>query len=65
MTYFDTGKTKDTGLLALQPFVNLVGIVTVDVRLLHEGERDTVVAFAESSDFTVITRLLSTELHWA
>ena len=40
MTYFDTGKTKDTGLLALQPFVNLVGIVTVDVRLLHEGERE-------------------------
>lgn len=62
MTYLDAGETKQTRFLVLQPLVNLVGVVTIDVRLLHKRERDTVVTFTECGDLAIISRFLSTKL---
>lgn len=62
-TYLDTSKTKQTRLLALQPLVDLIGAIAVDICFLHQRERDTMVAFTEGGDFTVVSGLLSTELH--
>ena len=34
-THLDAGQAQEPGLLGLQPFVHLVGVVTVDIRFLH------------------------------
>ena len=60
--YLDTAKTKETRLLLLQVFVNLVRIVAVDIRLLHEWEGDAVVERAELGDLLVVAGLLTAEL---
>ena len=61
-TYLDAGQTKEAGLLALEPFEDLVCVVAVDVGLGHERESHTVVELAELGDLLVILGLLSAEL---
>lgn len=43
-------------------FVYLVGVVTVDVRLCHQREGDTVVKLAEGGDAAVVLGFLTTKL---
>lgn len=61
-TYLDTGKTKEARLLLLEVLVDLARVVAVDVRLLHQGERDAVVLLAELGDLVVSAWLLTTKL---
>ena len=60
--HLDAGKTKKTGLLGLEPLVDLVRVVAVDVRLGHEREGDAVVELAELGDLLVVLGLLAAEL---
>ena len=61
-THLDTGEAENTGLLSLEVLVDLVGVVAVDVGLLHERERYAVVELAEARDFLVRAGLLAAEL---
>lgn len=58
----DALKTKQTGLLLLEPGPERVGSVTVDLGLLHDGESDAVVDLAEALNLLVGARLLGSEL---
>ena len=62
-TYFDAGKAEEAGLLGLEPLVDLVRVVAVDVRLGHEREGDTMVKLTEFGDLLVALRLLAAKLH--
>jgi hypothetical protein len=65
--YLNPCEPKNASFLALQPFVNLVGVVTIDIRFCHEGKRwilrfpcaDFILELAYGC---VIPRLLTTEL---
>ena len=61
-TRLDARKAKNARLLVLQPLVNLVRVVAVHVRLLHEGEGHAVVALAERSNVRIVLRLLVPKL---
>lgn len=61
-THLDAGEAEDAGLLALEPLVDLVRGVAVDVGLGHEGEGDAVVELAELRDLLVVLGLLPAEL---
>ena len=61
-THLDAGEAEDAGLLGLEPLVDLVRVVAVDVRLGHEREGDTVVELAELGDLLVVLGLLAAEL---
>lgn len=52
----------DTGLGVLEPLVQGVGAVTVNVNLAQDGERDAVVELAEGLDVVVGAGLLTTKL---
>ena len=60
--HLDAGEAKDTSLLALEPLVDLVRVVAVDVRLGHEREGHAVVKLAELGDLLVVFGLLAGEL---
>ena len=62
MTHLDPREPQNASLLALQPLVHLVGGITVDLRLGHEGESHSMVEHAELCDPLVVSGLLSTEL---
>ena len=61
-TYLDTSEAQNASLLALEPLVDLVRVVAVHVRLLHQRERHAVVALAERRDLVVGAGLLPAEL---
>lgn len=61
-THLDTGEAENAGLLSLEVLVDVVGVVAVDVGLLHEGERYAVVELAEARNLLVRARLLAAEL---
>ena len=61
-THLDSREPKDPRFLLLQPFVDLVGIVTVDVGLFHERECDAVVERAKLFDPLVVFWLLTSKL---
>ena len=61
-TYLNTSEAQNASLLALEPLVDLVRVVPVHVRLLHEGEGHAVVALAERCDVRIVLRLLVPEL---
>lgn len=48
--YLDTGQTQKASFLFLQPFVNFVGVVTIYIRLLHQGECYTIIDGAKALD---------------
>lgn len=58
----DASEAEQTGLLLLEVDVDGVGIVTVDVDLLENGEGDTVVELAERRDLISRSGLLATKL---
>lgn len=58
----DALEAEKTGLLVLEPGPEGVGVVAVDLSLLHDGEAHAVVELAELLDVIVGTRLLTTEL---
>ena len=62
MTYLDTGKAQQARLLVLEPLVNLVRLVTVDLRFSHEGESYAMVELAELGNTLVVSWFLATEL---
>ena len=62
VTYLDAGEAEETGLLGLEPLVDLVRVVAVDIRLGHEREGDAVVELAELGDLLVVLGLLAAEL---
>lgn len=51
--YLDTREPKEARLLALEPLVDLVGVVAIHIRLLHQREIHAVVALAELGDVLV------------
>lgn len=61
-THLDSSKPKDPSFLLLQPLVDLVGIVTIDIGLLHEWECDAVVERAKLLDRLVVSWLLTSKL---
>jgi hypothetical protein len=58
----DELEAHDAGLLRLEPGEEGLGVVAVDVGLLHDGEGDAVVELAEALDVVVGAGLLATEL---
>jgi hypothetical protein len=58
----NTLETQKTRLLVLEPGPKRVGVVAVDLSLLHDGERHAVVDLAELLDVVVGAGLLATEL---
>ena len=60
--HLDSREPKDARFLLLQPFVDLVGIVTVDIGLFHEWECDAVVERAKLFDPLVIFWLSTSKL---
>ena len=61
-THLDAGEAEDARLLALEPLVDLVRVVAVDVGLGHEREGHAVVDLAELGDLLVVLGLLAAEL---
>ena len=61
-THLDAGEAEDARLLALEPLVDLVRVVAVDVALGHEREGHAVVDLAELGDLLVVLGLLAAEL---
>lgn len=61
-THLDTSQTQKPALLLLEPLINLVGVVSVDVRFLHQRECDAMVECAEFADGSVVPGFLSAEL---
>ena len=55
-------QAQQTGLLLLEPGEEGVGVVAVDLGLLHDGEANAIVKLAEALDLVVGTGLLGTEL---
>jgi hypothetical protein len=58
----DALETEETSLLVLEPGPEGVGVVTVDLGLLHDGEAHAVVDLAELLDVIVGAGLLAAEL---
>lgn len=58
----DALEAEKTGLLVLEPGPEGVGVVAVDLGLLHDGEAHAVVELAELLDVIVGAWLLATEL---
>lgn len=58
----DASEAQQTGLLLLEVDVDGVGVVTVDVDLLENGEGDAVVELAEGGDLVSGSGLLATKL---
>lgn len=58
----DALEAQKTRLLVLEPGPKRVGVVTVDLGLLHDGEGHAVVELAELLDVVVGAGLLATEL---
>lgn len=54
----DTLETQQTGLLVLEVGVDGVGVSTIDIDLLENGEGDAVVELAEGLNLILGTRLL-------
>jgi len=61
-TDFDTSEAKQTRLLGLEVIVYLISVVTIDVRLGHQREGNTVVTLAKGGDAGIILRFLTTKL---
>lgn len=61
-TNLDTSEAEQTRLLGLEIFIHLVGVVSVDVRLDHQREGNTVIALAEGGNAGIILRFLTAEL---
>ena len=61
-THLDAGEAEDARLLALEPLVDLVRVVAVDVGLGHEREGHAVVDLAELGDLLVVLGLLAAKL---
>jgi hypothetical protein len=62
MTNLDSGEAHEPRLLILEPLVNKVRVVTVDVRLLHKRKVHSVIELAERCDGGIVTRLLAAKL---
>jgi hypothetical protein len=61
-TYLDACQSQNSCLLILEPLVNLVGRISIYVRLFHKRETDAIVKSAELFDLLVGSRLLPTKL---
>ena len=61
-TNLDTSEAEQTRLLRLEVFIHLVRVVSIDVRLDHQREGDTMVALAEGGNTGIILRFLTTKL---
>ena len=60
--YLDPGETQDTRLLTLEPLENFIGVIAVDIRLLHQRECDPMIQCTKFTDSCIILGLLTTEL---
>lgn len=58
----DNLQAQQARLLLLEPGEQRVGVVAVDIGLLHDGEADAIVDLAEVLDLIVGAGLLGTEL---
>jgi hypothetical protein len=61
-THLDSREPKHPRFLLLQPLVDLVGIVTIDIGLFHKWECDAVVELAKLFDSLVVFWLLTSKL---
>ena len=61
-THLDPRQAQDTCFLTFEPLVNLVRLVTVDLRFGHEGESYAMVELAELGNTLVVSWFLATEL---
>lgn len=58
----DASQTQDASFLVLEPFVNRVGVVAVDVGFPHERKGNAVVELTKRRDGGVVARFLTTKL---
>jgi len=60
--YLDVNNPRYAQSFAFQPFINLIGCITINVRFFHQGKGDPVITLAELCNSCVVFWFLPTKL---